>query len=39
MQDIYSYIPEKNHLSRVYDVAAVLWLQYMALQLYCGYSI
>jgi hypothetical protein len=27
MQDIYSYIHETNHISRVYSVAAVLYLQ------------
>ena len=27
MQGIYKYIPETNHLSRVYSVAAVLYLQ------------
>jgi len=27
MQGIYSYIPETNHVSRVYNVAAVLYLQ------------
>jgi hypothetical protein len=26
MQRIYSYIPETNHISRVYNVAAVLCL-------------
>jgi len=28
MQGIYHYIPETNHVYRVY-VAAILWLQYM----------
>ena len=27
MQGIYNYIPETNHVSRVYNVAAVLHLQ------------
>ena len=27
MQGIYNYIPERNHVSRVYSVAAVLYLQ------------
>jgi hypothetical protein len=27
MQDIYNYIPETNHVSGVYSVAAVLYLQ------------
>ena len=26
---IYKYIPETNHVSRVYSVAATLWLQFM----------
>jgi len=29
MQGIYNYIPETNHVSRVYNVAAVLYLQFM----------
>ena len=29
MQDIYNYIPETNHVSRVYTVAAVLYLQFV----------
>jgi hypothetical protein len=29
MQGIYNYTPETNRVSRVYSVAAVLWLQYM----------
>ena len=29
MQGIYNYIPEKDHVSMVHDVAAVLWLQFM----------
>jgi len=28
MQGIYNYIPETNHVSRVYSVAAVLYLQF-----------
>jgi hypothetical protein len=27
MQGIYNYIPETNHASRVYSIAAVLYLQ------------
>jgi hypothetical protein len=27
MQGIYNYIPETNHVFRVYNVAAILWLQ------------
>jgi hypothetical protein len=27
MQGIYNYIPERNHVSRVYSVAAVLYSQ------------
>ena len=29
MQDIYNYIPEAIHVSRVYSVAAVLYSQFM----------
>ena len=29
MQDIYNYTPETNHVSRVYCVAAVLYLQFV----------
>jgi hypothetical protein len=29
MQSIYNYIPETNHVCRVYSVAAVLYLQSM----------
>jgi hypothetical protein len=29
MQGIYSYIPETNHVSRVYNVAAILYLQFL----------
>jgi hypothetical protein len=29
VQDIYNRIPETNHVSRVYNVAAILWLQFM----------
>jgi len=28
-QDIYNYVPETNHVSRVYNVAAVLYLQFV----------
>ena len=27
MQGIYNYVPEANHVSRVYNAAALLWLQ------------
>jgi hypothetical protein len=27
MQGVYNYIPERNHVSGVYNVAAILWLQ------------
>ena len=27
MQDMYKYVPQKNHVSSVYIVAAVLYLQ------------
>jgi hypothetical protein len=29
MQGIYNYIPETNHVSRVYSVAVVLYLQFV----------
>jgi len=29
MQNIYNYKPETNHVSRVYSVAAVLYLQFV----------
>jgi hypothetical protein len=29
IQHIYNYIPDKNHVFRIYNVAAVLWLQCM----------
>jgi len=29
IQNIYNYIPGTNHVSRVYNVVPVLWLQYM----------
>ena len=29
MQGIYSYIPETNHVCRVYSVAAILYLQFV----------
>jgi len=29
MQSIYNYISETNHISRIYNIAAILWLQYM----------
>ena len=29
MQDIYDYMSETNHVSRVYNVAAVLYLQFV----------
>jgi len=29
IQGIYKYIPEINHVSRVYNVAATLWFQFM----------
>jgi hypothetical protein len=30
MQGIYTYTPETNHVSRVHNAAAILWLQFMA---------
>jgi len=29
MQGIYNYMPETNHISRVYSVAAILYLQFV----------
>jgi hypothetical protein len=29
MQGIYNYIPETNHVSTVYSIAAILYLQFM----------
>ena len=29
MQDIYSYVTETDHISRVYSVAAILYLQFV----------
>ena len=29
MQGIYNYVPETNHISRVYSDAAVLYLQFV----------
>jgi hypothetical protein len=29
MQDIYNYIPETNHVSRAYSVAAVRFVQFL----------
>jgi hypothetical protein len=29
MQGIYNYIPEASHISKVYSVAAVLYLQFV----------
>jgi hypothetical protein len=29
MQGIFNYIPEINHVPRVYNVAAILWLRFM----------
>ena len=29
MQGIYNYMPEINHVSRVYSVAAILYLQFV----------
>jgi hypothetical protein len=35
MQGIYNYIPETNHVSRVYSVAAVLYLQFVLRVMLC----
>jgi len=33
MQGIYNYIPAANHFSRVYSVAAVLYLQFVYMRI------
>ena len=36
MQGIYNYIPETNYVSRVYSVAAILYLQFVPyVMLFC----
>jgi len=36
MQGIYNYMPETNHVARVYSVAAVLYLQFVVhVMLFC----
>jgi len=37
MQCIYNYIPEPNRVSRVYSVAAVLYLQFVLHVMYYYY--
>ena len=46
MQGIYNYIPETKHVSRVYSVAAVLYLQFVlyvmlfcTLNMFCTFTI
>ena len=46
MQGIYSYIPETNHVSGVYIVAAVLYLQFVlhgmlfcTLHMFCTFTL
>ena len=40
MQGIYNYIPETNHVSRVYSVAAVLYLQFVLhVMLFCPWNV
>jgi hypothetical protein len=29
IQDTYNYIPQTNHVSRVYNIAVVVWLEFM----------
>jgi len=39
MQGIYNYIPETNHVSRVYSVGAVLYLQFVLhVMLFCPWN-
>ena len=35
MRGIYGYIPETNHVSRVYSVAAILWLRFLVHVMLC----
>ena len=37
MQGIYSYVPETNHVSTVYSVVAVLYLQFVVFVLLTSY--
>ena len=40
MQFIYSYVPETNHISRVYSVAAVPYLQFVLhVMLFCPWNV
>jgi hypothetical protein len=46
MQGVYIYIPETNHVARVYTVAAVLYLQFVlhvilfrVLNMFCTYTL
>ena len=34
MQGIYNYTPETNHISRIYSVSAVLYLQFVLLVMF-----
>ena len=34
-QRMYSYMPVTNHVSRVHNVTAILWLQYMVQLMLC----
>jgi len=39
VQGIYDYMPETNHVSRVYSVAAVLYLQFVLHVMYSSVDI
>ena len=39
MQGIYNYIPETNHVYRVYSVAAVLYLQFVLRVMFCTFTL
>jgi hypothetical protein len=38
MQGIYNYIPETNHVSRVYSVASMLYLEFMVHVMFFFYA-
>jgi len=40
MLGIYSYIPETNHVSRIYSITAVLYLQFVLhVMLFCTFTL
>jgi hypothetical protein len=38
MQGIYNYMPETNHVSRVYSVASMLYLEFMVHVMFFSYA-